>query len=196
MKSSARTHLGSAPVESTRTTRDAIGPASPFSSDPRTAREQRIAETAAALRHALDTERASFAVVAAWLGLSESELKRCSSPTSGRHLSLADAAGLPPAVLRRVLVWLAEPLGLAVVEVPESSGPVDLGTLAAATRETSDVVASALDHHARGHMTRAEGAVLARECDEAISVLLSIREQAMQAQREGVVGLVSTRGVA
>lgn len=77
-----------------------------------------------------------------------------------------------------------------VVELPaRTRAPSDLALVADAQRETGEAVACALRALGAGHLGRAEGAALERECDEAIAVLLTVRELARTAQREGVVGL-------
>lgn len=161
-----------------------------FSADPHDARESRIAEIGAVVRAAMAEERASYEVVAAHLGLSPSELKRCCSPSSGRHLSLADAAGLPPAVLRRVLDHLADTLGCVVVDLPEAvPSSSDLHLLASAQRNSAEAVAAGLDSIADGYVTRGEGKVLGAACTEAIRHLVAVREIARMAVREGVAGV-------
>lgn len=161
-----------------------------FSADPHDARENRIAEIGAVVRAAMAEERASYDVVAAFLGISPSELKRCVAPSSGRHLSLADAAGLPPAVLRRVVDHLADTLGCVVVEVPEAdSGQNDLRLMARLQRKSAEAVAAGLDSIADGYVTRGEGKVLGAACTEAIRHLVGVREIARMAVRECVAGV-------
>lgn len=161
-----------------------------FSADPHDAREQRIAEIGTVVRAAMAEERASYDVVAAHLGLSASELKRCCSPSSGRNLSLADAAGLPPAVLRRVLDHLADTLGCVVVDLPEAMPTrSDLYLLADAQRKSAEAVAAGLDSIADGYVTRGEGKVLGAACTDAIRHLVGVREIARMAVREGVAGV-------
>lgn len=161
-----------------------------FSADPHDARENRIAEIGAVVRAAMAEERASYDVVAAHLGLSSTELKRCCSPSSGRHLSLADAAGLPPAVLRRVLDHLADTLGCVVVDLPEAMpSSSDLHLLATAQRKSAEAVAAGLDAIADGHVTRSEGADLRAACRSAIRCLVGVDQIAGLAVREGVAGV-------
>lgn len=161
-----------------------------FSACPETAREQRIEEAAKVVRSAIDAEGTNHAITAAWIGLSITQFKCSLSPTSGRLLSLADTAGLPPAVLRRVVSWLADSLGCAVVDLPESSDePVSVRMLAEMSRETGAVVADALEAVADGHVTRSEGCQIEGKIDHAVSQLLALRNLARQAQREGVVGV-------
>lgn len=79
-----------------------------------------------------------------------------------------------------------------IVELPgEDSAEHDLGWFARSSREVVDAVSSAIEAAADGKLTRTEGAKLEVLCDRGISILMTIRELARQATREGVVGLGS-----
>ena len=152
-------------------------------------------EAARIVGEALDAEGSSRAIVAAHLGVSERELGRCTSTSSGRHMPLGHVLGLPPAVVVRIAGRMVEPLGKAIVDLPKTSATSDeLRALATAQRETAEAIAHGLDAMADGHMTRAEGARVEQECDEAIAALLVIRDRARLAQREGVIGLRAVSG--
>lgn len=79
----------------------------------------------------------------------------------------------------------------AVVELPapHDRGECDMRFLAGAVRQVSDAVSTTLEHATDGHLSRSEGAEIEQRCDRAIGVLLTIRELARSAQREGVIGL-------
>lgn len=102
---------------------------------------------------------------------------------------------LPQAMRSAIAEDLAGP-GYALVELPEATKTSDdLHALATAQRESGEAIAHGLDAMADGHLTRAEGVRVEAECDEAIAALLTIRERARLAQREGVIGLQAVRGM-
>ncbi|MBL9112797.1 MAG: hypothetical protein JNM74_26160 [Myxococcales bacterium] len=158
-------------------------------SDPEADRERRLLAGAEALGSAL--AGASIAVVAAALGLSETDLRRMMRPSSGRLFAAADLAALPTACAASLAAHLLEGHNLAVVELPKPSRDAcDLRLVANAQRESAEAVACALEAVGAGHLTRAQAATLERETNEAIAALLAVREVARVAMREGVVGLV------
>ncbi len=144
-----------------------------------------------------DQQTTSRPVVAAQLEITPTDLARICDPTTGRAVPLEHVLGLPPDGYRSVLDQLADVAGLAVVDMPKpTTASDDYRAIAAAQRESADVVARGLEALADGHMCGREGAELAAECDEAIATLLVIRERARLAQREGVIGLVRKVGAA
>lgn len=157
-------------------------------SDPEGEREKRHARACEAVAGSLDG--ASVAIVAAELGISETDLRRMTKPSEGRFFAVCDVPALPKVCAARLASWALEGHGLAVVELPATGGiAADYATIAKAQRETSDVVACGLDALAAGHIGRGKGVDLERECDEAIAALLAVRELARAAKREGVIGI-------
>jgi hypothetical protein len=157
-------------------------------SDPEGERERRHARACEAVTTSLSG--ASIAIVAAELGISETDLRRMTKPSEGRFFAVADIPALPVVCATRLASWALEGHGLAVVELPTTSGPAaDYATIAKAQRETSEVVSCGLDALAVGHIGRIKAAELERECDEAIAALLAVREIARAAKREGVMAI-------
>jgi hypothetical protein len=164
-------------------------PVAPFS--PEKAREERQVEASRLLDESMTAASAHGPTVAASLGVPESTMQRWRR-TRGQTLDiqLADVMGLPPEVLRLVLERVADSIGLAIVDRPDSLATEDhVGLAAVAMHESADVVAAHAQAIRDRHITRSEGANLERECDEALRPILAIREIARLAQREGVVGI-------
>jgi hypothetical protein len=166
-------------------------PAPPLTADRAQARRDRRTEVARELRVAIDENDAPVADLAFGLDLGETHLRRCADTRAIAQatIDLADAGGLPPALRVRLARWLAGP-GHQVVEEPplERCEIDDLELAIDAQRETSEAMTKHLEAVRRGHATRAQGAELEREADEAICALLRIREWARAAKSEGVAG--------
>jgi hypothetical protein len=163
-------------------------------------RVERRIEAASIFATALDATTTSRPVVAAQFEVSRQDIDKICDPTTGRAVPLDHVLGLKdvdPASYRKALDLMAARDGLVVTDLP-SAGEMgdDFRAIAAAQRESADVVARGLDALADGRMCAREGAELAAECDEAIAALLAIRERARLAQREGVIGLVRKVGAA
>lgn len=107
-----------------------------------------------------------------------------------RHLPVAWLPQLPPSVLRPLLESLASRLGCALTDLPEEgAGGCDAATLAALVRAAADVTGRYAQAVADGRLSAPEGAILIREVNEAIRVLLRVRGRAELAVRERVIGL-------
>jgi hypothetical protein len=161
------------------------------------ARVGRHIEAASIFDNAIGASTTARLVVAAQCEISPADLARICDPTTGRAVPLEHVLGLPDDAYRVVVDKLAQRAGLALVDMPKAGEMGDdFRAIAAAQRESADVVARGLDALADGRMCAREGAELAAECDEAIAALLAIRERARLAQREGVIGLVRKVGAA
>jgi hypothetical protein len=155
---------------------------------PRAERESRRADVKRILGRFL--VGACQSVIAAGLGVSRQYLGRLADAEVDSHLSVADAAGLPDAARMELAQYIAGP-GHMVAEAPAVDSDVRAGMSLhlRALRETTEAVTSHAMAMADGRITRSEGASLEGECDEAIRVLLAVREVARRAQRDGVIGV-------
>lgn len=125
-----------------------------------------------------------------FVGSSKSRIERAQSVTHPDTLPLRDLMSAPPELQLVVLQHLAAKLGLAVVELPAATDLSSSLELAAkAQQESGEAVAALLRGLADGHLTREEGAELAREAREAVSANLALEQLGLAAQREGVIGL-------
>lgn len=152
-------------------------------------RADRRVEAAHVLDEALRAEGSQATAVAALLGVPRQRVDEWRDVHEDRHLTVADAAGMPPAVRRHLAEYVAGP-GYQVAELPDEHHDLrfDLSLAARLVRESGETAAVLLEALADGHVCRAEGARLAREADEAIRVLLFVRELGRRAAREGIVG--------
>jgi hypothetical protein len=153
-------------------------------------REERRAASAESLRRALDASGVAVREAGALIGVDEKLVRRWLDPHEGQSVSVADLAALPIEV--RIAVVRADLLpGHVIVREtsPSDAGAASIAAHVAAQRETSEALTAHLEAIADGHITRAEGASLERELDEAIARLVALREHARQAQREGVIGV-------
>ena len=155
---------------------------------PRAERESRRADVKRILGRFL--VGACQSVIAAGLGVSRQYLGRLADVEVDSHLSVADAAGLPDAARMELAQFIAGP-GHMVAEAPvaDTNARAGMSLHMRALRETMEAVTSHGDAIADGNITRAEGATIERECDEAIRVFLAVREVARRAQRDGVIGV-------
>lgn len=110
-----------------------------------------------------------------------------------KSLSLAFVRRLPESVRVEVVKDLL-PEQYSVTKAPPKAerGDCDYRFFAKSFRSVTEAVSVALEATSDGHLTRAEGAEIEALCDKAIGLLLTIREVAKMAQREGVVGLRSS----
>jgi hypothetical protein len=189
---SPRSHLGALRVESTRQTEAAAAPALPFS------RSESVDITAGIFDRACTLDGRTESVLAASCDVSVTQLRAWRDAQSGRRAPLWALLALRPEAVRlavdSLLAW-SSPSAM-VVDVPETTGDLDLARIASVTKESADVVVHGIEAHARGHMTRAEGAAGERECDELLKPVLAYREVCRRAKAEGVIGMVKgTRGV-
>jgi len=153
----------------------------------RVEREEKKAAISEALDLALRSNRLTQAAIAETLGVSETMVAEWCKPEKPRAITVADAARLPEPARMAMAIEVAGP-GHAVGKLPAaaSSGD-DLRAIANVQRECADVVARHLDAMADGRLSRAEGAELEREVDQAIAALLAVKLRAQQAQRELVI---------
>lgn len=86
---------------------------------------------------------------------------------------------------------LSDMLGAAhaIVELPVAAERTDVRFFTTAVREVTAAVLKALEAADDDRFDRAEGTDIEALCDRAISILLTIRELARQAKREGIIGL-------
>lgn len=156
---------------------------------PKAERAEAQAETSVVLDRALTAHGTNVAALALTLGVSATRIGEWRAPEQDRHLSVADASRLPPLVRLVIAEHVAGP-GYVVAELPAADAHVsdDLALAARTQRETAEAVAKHLTAIADGRYDRAEGVELEREVNEAIAALLTVRETARRAIREGVVG--------
>lgn len=154
----------------------------------RVRREERRATLGASLREALDAHGLSQREAAALIGVDESLLRRWADAHDPLSISVADLAALPPDV--RVAIVQRELLpGHVVVRSPDPATlECDLRQAATLVRSASDAAAKAIDAWADGHMTRAEALEVCAAVDVAMAHLVAMRERALLAMREGVIG--------
>lgn len=157
-------------------------------------RERRRAECADVLTRAIADNRTNVTSLAHALGVPSTRIDDWRNPDIDRHVSVADAAGMPPYVRVALAEFVAGP-GYAVTDLPAVEGDVsdDLRLACSTQRETSEAVSAHLAAISDGHVTREEGVSLERECDDAIRALLCVRELARHAVRHGVVGVKIAR---
>jgi hypothetical protein len=147
-------------------------------------------EASKLLRLAMDAAGLSCESLAFFVGSSKSRIERAQSLTHPDTLPLRDLMSAPRALQLVVLQHLASKLGLALVELPAATDLSSSLELAAkAQQESGEAVASLLRGLADGHLTRDEGAELAREAREAVSANLALEQVGLAAMREGVIGL-------
>lgn len=155
---------------------------------PRAAREQRRHDVARLLaRGLLD---ACVTTLAAGLGCSRQLVQHWIDPERDASISVADAAALPAPIRAPLAEYVAGP-GYMMAELPaaDTDGRASLALHVRALRETSEAVTAHAAALADGRIDRSEGRDLERKCDEALRELLSVREAARRAQREGVIGV-------
>jgi hypothetical protein len=127
--------------------------------------------------------------VAATIGVTRQRIDQWLALDDDAQVSVADACSLPQP-MRLAAAQLIAGDAYQLAELPAADVDAsDLELVMRAQRESGDVIATHLAALRDGRMCRAEGAQLERECDEAISALLTVRARAQQAQREVVIGM-------
>lgn len=154
---------------------------------PRALREQRKSDVSRILGRWLLSTCAT--AVAAANGVSRQLLGQWADPERDAAISVADAAGLP-ADGRMALAEYVAGEGFMVAPLPAAeSCRAGIELHVRVLTETTQAVTAHAVAIADGRVDRREGAELECEIDEAIRALLTLRECARQAQREGVVGV-------
>lgn len=120
------------------------------------------------------------------------ERQTLSKSLDAKWVNLGFVRMLPDKVRKDVARDLL-PEGCDVVELPAKAtrGDCDYRFFARSFRTVTEAVSVSLEATSDGHVTRSEGAEIEALCDKAIGILLTIREVAKLAQREGVVGIRS-----
>lgn len=146
-------------------------------------------EVARVVRDGRDACEATHEQVAASIACSSARLSQYVDPAADATIDCARAA-LAPEPLRVAIAQHIAGERFVVVEV--GGGPTVAASLSShidAARETAEALQAHLVAISDGRIDRAEGAHLERELDEAISRLVSLRQIARTAQREGVIGV-------
>lgn len=154
---------------------------------PKAAREQRKAEVSHIARDVIECPTTT----ALNTGVSRTLVRQWADAESDTQIGVADAAGLGPLQRMPLAEYVAGP-GYMMAELPacEETARAGIELHVRVLRETTEVVTAHAIAISDGRVDRREGAVLEREIDDAIRALLTLRECARQAQREGVVGAV------
>lgn len=142
---------------------------------------------------ALATTGSTQTAVAAECSVARSKAHRWSDPDAGEVPTIADLQLMPREVAVELLQELADELGLALVQLPESgprSGDLEAG--AAALESSASVCVSWARASADGVIDAQEGAEVEAKASTAIAGLLVIRELARAAMRGRVVPLRRT----
>jgi hypothetical protein len=165
-----------------------IRPVSAFSGEPVDGRAQRKVDAATAWAEAVRVVGASDAALGAELGVSPTVLRRYGR---GEAMPpLADVRGLPLAGRLSIARSLVGEDDFAVVRLPKAAVRRDALLLAATAQgETGKALSLHLEVTSHGFLTRCQAAELERRVDAAIAPLLSIRELARTAKREGVLSI-------
>ncbi len=172
-------------------------PRRPFSGLPEEHEPARVRHAQRLMGDALDQLDMSRAQLGAAVGVSARVVQRwCGLDDRNTSPPLHALLAMPSRVREYMARALLEGTGCEVVRLPESA---DVATdLANATRvmaEAADVVREESKALADGHKCAREGHRIERECDEAIAILLTVRERARLAQREGVIATTGLRAV-
>lgn len=148
---------------------------------PDTARMDRVARKAATarlLRRLCCEHDVSAQSLSVLLGVGAPKASRYLDPDSADTLPASDVAVLPPVVLDALLSHWAEQRGRVVVDAPDvTEQPDDLRALAAIVLACGDVSGHFAAAVADGHVTPQEAERVERECGEAISRLVALRER-------------------
>lgn len=162
---------------------------------PRTPREAYVAElasTSRALRRAMDAHGCGSTMTAALVGTSERIPREWADPDADRHMPAAAIRVLPLEMrLEMVRALLPEGYDVVATAVAGAAPHASLADAIAAQRAATDACTAAMEAAADGVITRAEGARVARECDDTIHKLVALREAARIAVREGAVQVSS-----
>ena len=173
------------------------GPRRPFSGPPEEHETARVRFAQRFFSAVIDVADLSRAQVGAAVGVSAKVVQRwCGLDDRNTSPPYHAILAMPKKVRKPMAEGLLDGTGCAVVELPAAAdAATDLSCASKVMTEVADVLQAHSEALRDGHICAREGRVIEDECTEAIAALLTVRERARQAQREGVIGTTGRRAV-